>query len=163
MQTQRTNRTEPEKILMIGLNMSGWTSIVGTPAFYCTLADISTGDSTQALHGYAMTGHVARNYIARNMSGIWTQAVANNAVGLIQVFGYNNTIHLQRGYGTGPVGGHICIVTGTAATGSTSSLVPFFLSDAAPAAAVDSVPHVIILSATTLGSATNIGLIRCLH
>lgn len=159
MQTQRVNRTDPEKIVMIGLNLSGWTSIIGTPAFYGTADDVTTS----SFHGYAMTGHRANNYVARTMAGIWTQAVATGSPGLIQVFGVNSNIMLQSGYGTGPVAGAICIVTGAAKTGLTSSLIYFFNSDAAPAATVDAMPHVIIMSATTNGVATNIGLVRCLH
>ena len=149
-------RDDLEVLYTLGLNLTTGTSVIGNAAYWGN----SGGITTASMQGKAVTDQGTGPFWRRHLAGIWNQAVAKGAYGLIQVWGIGN-VYVVTGT-TGPQDGDILIAaSATAYTGSTAGLVVGVRSGAAEDAS-DAMPHVIILSAATAGT-FNIGLIRCLH
>lgn len=83
---QQLNRSDAEKVFIIGKNTSGSTVSAGAPLYFETDA-VTDGNSVSAVNGI-LEG-------LGNFAGINHASLANNSYGLIQCFGFRQSAYVS--------------------------------------------------------------------
>lgn len=140
---QRVNRNEPEKIFISVTNVQGATITTGLP--------VSLSPAAASFDGVnAVKADAAGDY--PGFVGIAKEDIANNDVGLVQVYGYVNSIYLSNA-GTS--------ITITALDPIVPAPAGFF--SAAPSYANSGLKTVLIAETATVSAASYVkGLIKAL-
>lgn len=122
---QRINRSDAEKVLMVCQNVCGSTVTAGYAVVFDTGASVDgvrvTKASSTDLQAFA---------------GIADADIANNAYGLIQVYGYRSSVYIYSSTGSSATGDNLVAVADwgmTPATGIGTSKAFGFLCEAVTA------------------------------
>ncbi|MGW8179693.1 MAG: hypothetical protein ACWGQW_13175 [bacterium] len=87
---QRVNRSDPEKVFVIGYNSSADSWSNG----YCVRWDYSTDKDGVGMEKPAAAGVNGIGYMA--IAGVAAETIASGAYGLVQVWGYHSAIRLRQ-------------------------------------------------------------------
>ena len=105
---QRINRSDPEKIFIIGKNVSGSTMTAG----YAAVFDISA-----TVDGVNVTKAAAARLQA--FAGIVDEDIASNAYGRLQIYGYRSSAYIYSSTGTSAAGDNLTCVASWGMTPAT--------------------------------------------
>lgn len=119
---KRISRTDAEKVFIVAKNVSGGTITAG----YATVWDITAPDGVRISKPATAT--------LSAFAGIADADMANNAYGLIQVYGYRSSAYIYSSTGSSAAGDYLTIENGawsvTPATSSATVTGYGFLAEA---------------------------------
>jgi len=122
---QRVNRSDPEKVFVIGYNSSAdsWSNGYVVRWDYTTDAD-GVGMEKPAADGVCGIGYMA-------IAGVVAETIASGAYGLVQVWGYHSAVRLRQNTATKLLAGmalqsagNLYCMEGVTATGTDAHAYP---------------------------------------